>query len=181
MASSDRSGPFPPFRFLNRHELVNRLFPQACVNRGSFPRAFTPHTFRAFTPLSPSILRAFTPHLHIVRQVVEEQVVGAAGSVETRIREFQNPKPRIEGAVLAWEFDVYEGKRGAVTGWGIHPDAVTQRSGFATPRRRTGFQGVRCCETVLQKRFDGAIGFRSIRKPEASKTLLGRNRRKSTN
>ena len=40
MASSDRSGPFPPFRFLNRHELVNRLFPHlACVNRGSFPRA----------------------------------------------------------------------------------------------------------------------------------------------
>ena len=37
-------------------EPVNRLFPQACVSRWSFPRAFTTHTFRAFTT-----------HLHIVR------------------------------------------------------------------------------------------------------------------
>ena len=43
---------------------TRRLFPQACVNRGSFPRAFTPHTFRAFTPLSP---RSFehSPHTYM--------------------------------------------------------------------------------------------------------------------
>ena len=33
-------------------------------------------------------------------------------------------------------------------------NAVAQRSGFATPRPRTGFQGFRRCETVLQERFD---------------------------
>ena len=44
------------------------------MNRGSFPRAFT--------PLSPSILRAFTPHLHIVRQVEDLQVVRAARPVD---------------------------------------------------------------------------------------------------
>ena len=31
---------------------------------------------------------------------------------------------------------------------------VAQRSGFATPRPWTGFQGVRGCETVLQYGFD---------------------------
>ena len=29
-----------------------------------------------------------------------------------------------------------------------------KRGGFATPWTRTGFQGVRSCETVLQERFD---------------------------
>ena len=32
---------------------------------------------------------------------------------------------------------------------------LAQRSGFATPWTRTGFQGFRGCETVLQERFDG--------------------------
>ena len=58
----------------NRPETANHLFPQACVDRGSFPRAFT--------PLSPSILRAFTPHLHVVRQVEDLQVVRAAEPVD---------------------------------------------------------------------------------------------------
>ena len=57
----------PPLHFLSRPERASRLFPQACVNRGTFPRAFTTHTVRAFTTLFPSNLRAFTTHLHIVR------------------------------------------------------------------------------------------------------------------
>ena len=54
----------------------------------------------------------------------------------------------------AWGLAVYEGKGGTATGGDLHPDVVAQTSGFATPRTRTGFQGVRSCETVLQERFD---------------------------
>ena len=67
MASTVRFGPFPRLHFSNRPETVNRLFPQGCVNLGSFPRPFTTHTFRPFTTHSPQNLRPFTTHLHVVR------------------------------------------------------------------------------------------------------------------
>ena len=41
-ASADRPGPFRPPHLLNRSERVNRLFPQACVIWGSFPRTKPP-------------------------------------------------------------------------------------------------------------------------------------------
>ena len=81
-ASTGRFGLSPPLHFLNRPDRVNRLFPKSCVNRWSFPRAFTTHTVRAFTTLFPSILRAFTTHLHIVRTSSKEQVVRATEPVE---------------------------------------------------------------------------------------------------
>ena len=52
-----------PLTLLNRQKRVNRLFPQACVILGSFPRAFT-------------------PHIQVVRQVEDLQVVRAAGPVD---------------------------------------------------------------------------------------------------
>ena len=36
----------------------------------------------------------------------------------------------------------------------IHQNAVAQRSGFATPGTRTGFQGIRSCTTVLHYWID---------------------------
>ena len=94
-----RVGPWMLSQSPNRPETANHLFPQACVNRGSFPRAFTPHTFRAFTPLSPSILRAFTPHLHVVRQVEDLQVVGAASPVDKLDLKKNLKKPKKSGAL----------------------------------------------------------------------------------
>ena len=49
--------------FSNRPERANRLFPQVCVSRWSFPRAFTTLPFRAFTTPRPRNLRAFTTPL----------------------------------------------------------------------------------------------------------------------
>ena len=92
---------------------TRRLFPQACVNRGSFPRAFTPHTFRAFTPLSPSILRAFTPHLHVVRQVEDLQVVGATTPVDKSTRIKPAPEQDNYGSPARQKFSVAAGEGGS--------------------------------------------------------------------
>ena len=54
----------------------------------------------------------------------------------------------------AWGLAVYEGKGGNCNGGESPPGPVAQRSGFATPRPRTGFQGVRRCETVLQEKCE---------------------------
>ena len=46
-------------------------------------------------------------------------------------------------------------KRGELQrGERIHQNAVAQRSGFATPGTRTGFQGIRSCTTVLHYWID---------------------------
>ena len=62
-------GPFwtplgPPFRFLNRHELVSRLFPQACVNRGVF-HEHSPHTHFEHSPHFPPRSFEHSPHTYI--------------------------------------------------------------------------------------------------------------------
>ena len=66
----------------------------------------------------------------------------------------------------AWGLAVYEGRGGTAT-VRIQPGALAQRSGFATIKLQTCFQGVRDCKTVLQERFD----WRRV-----STTLLTRNR-----
>ena len=112
-------------------EAVNRLFPQACVNRLSFPRPFTTHW--------PQNLRPFTTHLHIVRTSSKEQVVRATGPVDKLTG--SKPEHRRESP----------------------PGGVAQRSGFATPRPRTGFKGLGVApRRILLFHSGDSLGLRSF-------------------
>ena len=98
-----------------RTRAANRLFPQACVILGSFPRSKnTPisgqNTVKGHPPLS--LIRSKDTPIQIVGQIVKEQVVGAATTVDNSTgnqNQKQNPnhplkvknlktKPRIASA-----------------------------------------------------------------------------------
>ena len=138
MASTVRFGPFPRLHFSNRPETVNRLFPQACVNLGSFPRPFTTHTFRPFTTHWPQNLRPFTTHLHVVRQVEDLQVVGATNPVDKTNRNTEEN----------YHQD------------GLHKRAVSQPSG---PERRIKGLGAGRCGRMRRLRSAVVGGTRSPR------------------
>ena len=68
-----------------RTRAANRLFPQACVILGSFPRSKdTPisgqNTVKGHPP--PSLIRSKDTPIQVVGQIVKEQVVGAATPVD---------------------------------------------------------------------------------------------------
>ena len=134
-ASAGRPGPSGPPHFLNRSERVNYLFPQACVNPASFPRAFTPTLFdpiSGFHPDNRQKSSGFHPDTYTSNKTNRRlQVVRTAGSVN---KPTGTKKPNHRRKSL--------------------PEGIAQRSDFATPRTRTDFQRLRRCETVLQERLD---------------------------